>query len=65
MLQPDGSLRYKYHQPLASFSLDLRHNLGWNVRWNYYRYNESSFVGPTAARYFHANNATLALHCAF
>jgi hypothetical protein len=65
VLQPDGSLRYNYHQPLANFRIDLGHNLAWNAGWNYYQYNEASFVGPTAARYFHANNATLSLLWAF
>jgi hypothetical protein len=33
--------------------------------WNYYQYGEGSFVGPTAPRYFHANNTTVALRYAF
>ncbi len=65
ILQPDGSLRYNYHQPLASLSLDLSHNLTWNTAWNYYQYGEKSFVGPTSPRYFHANTATLSLRWAF
>jgi hypothetical protein len=64
-LQPDGSLRYNYYLPLASFTVDLGHNLAWNAGWNYYQYNEKSFVGPTDPRYFHANNATLSLRWAF
>jgi hypothetical protein len=64
-LQPGGSLQYNYHLPLASFTFDLGHNLAWNAGWNYYQYNEKSFGGPTDARYFHANNATLSLRWAF
>jgi hypothetical protein len=64
-LQPDGSLQYNYHLPLANFSIDLGHKLAWNAAWNYYQYNEKSFVGPTDPRYFHANNATLSLRWAF
>jgi hypothetical protein len=64
-LQPEGSLQYNYHQPLANLNIDLGHNLAWNAGWNYYQYNENSFVGPTDRRYFHANNATLSLRWAF
>ena len=64
-LQPEGSLQYNYHLPLANFSVDLGHNLAWNAGWNYYQYKEKSFVGPTDERYFHANNATLSLRWAF
>lgn len=64
-LRPDGSLRYNYHQPLVNPRIDLGHNLAWNAGWNYYQYNEASLVGPTAARYFHANNPTLSLLWSF
>ncbi|HET7441576.1 MAG TPA: hypothetical protein VFJ47_09760, partial [Terriglobales bacterium] len=65
ILQPDGSLHYKYHQPLADLSVDLGHNVSWNTAWNYYQYKEDVPVGPTASRYFHANTATIALRYAF
>ncbi len=64
-LQPFGSLRYNYHQPLANLSVDLGHNLEAKAGWNYYQYGEKSFVGPTDPRYFHANNATFGLRWAF
>ena len=64
-LQPLGPLAYNWHQPVADFSVDLGHNVAWNAGWNYYQYNEKSFVGPTARRYFHANNATVSLTYAF
>ena len=64
-LEPDGALHYKYHQPLAALGVDLGHHLTWNAAWNYYQYAEGSFVGPTAPRYFHANNATISLHYEF
>lgn len=64
-LQPDGSLRYSYHLPLASISIDLGHDLAWKAGWNYYQYKEESFAGPTDPRYFHANNATVSLRWAF
>ena len=40
---------------------------GWffNTYWNYDQYNEGSFTGPTAPRYFHDNRATLAVRYAF
>jgi hypothetical protein len=65
ILQPQGSAQYKYYQPVASLSVDLGHKLAWNTGWNYYQYNEGSFIGPTAPRYFHANSLTESLHYAF
>lgn len=64
-LQPFGSLQYNYHQPLANLAVDLGHNLEAKAGWNYYEYGEKSIVGPTDARYFHANNATMGLRWAF
>ena len=65
ILQPLGALQYKYQQPVANLSVDLGHRLAWNTGWNYYQYNEGSFVGPTAPRYFHANSVTESLRYAF
>ena len=65
ILQPLGSSEYKYSQPMANLSLDLGHKLAYNMGWNYYQYNEGSFVGPTAPRYFHANFVTESLRYAF
>ena len=65
ILQPLGTLQYKYSQPVANVSVDLGHKLVWNLGWNYYQYNEGSFVGPTAPRYFHANSVTESLRYAF
>ncbi len=65
ILQPQGSAQYKYYQPVVTLSVDLGHKLAWNSGWNYYQYNEGSFVGPTAPRYFHANNVTESLRYAF
>jgi hypothetical protein len=65
ILQPLGSLQYRYQQPVANLSVDLGHKLAWNMGWNYYQYAEGSFVGPTAPRYFHANNLTESLRYAF
>jgi len=64
-LQPLGPLNYKYQQPVVDLGVELGHNLTWNTGWNYYQYSEGSFVGPTANRYFHTNNATLSLRYAF
>ncbi len=64
-LQPPASLRYNFHQPLASLEVDLGHNLAARMGWNYSQYGEKSFVGPTAPRYYHANNATFGLRWAF
>jgi hypothetical protein len=64
-LQPYGTLQYNYHQPMANLSVNLGHNLEAKAGWNYYRYGEKSFVGPTVPRYFHANHATLGLRWAF
>ncbi len=65
ILQPLGTLQYKYHQPVANLSVDLGHKMTYNMGWNYYQYGEGSFVGPTAPRYFHANSLTESLRYAF
>jgi len=65
ILQPLGTLQYKYYQPMVNISVDLGHKLAWNTGWNYSQYNEGSFVGPTAPRYFHANSLTESLRYAF
>ncbi len=65
ILQPLGSLQYKYSQPVASLSVDIGHKLAYNMGWNYYQYSEGSFVGPTAPRYFHANSVVDSLRYTF
>jgi hypothetical protein len=65
ILQPLGSLQYKYSQPVANLSVDIGHKLAYNMGWNYYQYNEGSFVGPTAPRYFHANSVVDSLRYTF
>ena len=60
-----GTLNYDYHQPLASLSIQMSKNFWFNTYWNYDQYNEGSFTGPTAPRYFHDNRTTLALRYAF
>ncbi len=65
ILQPLASLAYNYHQPVANLSVQLSPRLDWNAGWNYYQYGEKSFVGPTAPRYFHANNATFSFRYSF
>jgi hypothetical protein len=64
-LQPDSAIHYNYHQPLANVGIELHRNLTWNMGWNYYQYNEKTFVGPTVSRYFHANNAIVSLRYSF
>jgi len=64
-LQPLGPLASKLQQPLAALDINLSKNLTWHGGWNYYQYNEGSFVGPTTPRYFHANVTTLSLIYAF
>jgi hypothetical protein len=65
VLQPLGTLQYKYQQPVANLSVDIGHKLAWNMGWNYYQYGEGSFVGPTEPRYFHANSLTESLRYSF
>jgi hypothetical protein len=65
ILQPLGSSAYKYSQPVANLSVDLGHKLAYIMGWNYYQYNEGSFIGPTAPRYFHDNTLTESLRYAF
>jgi hypothetical protein len=64
-LQPLGSLDYQYQQPLGNIAVDLGHHLAAIGGWNYYQYGEGSFIGPTSARNFHANNVTGSLRWAF
>ena len=64
-LQPLGPLSSKYQTPLAAVDINVYKNVTFKAGYNYYQYNEGSFVGPTAPRYFHANNTTLALKYAF
>ena len=64
-LLPLGPLSSTYQTPLAAVDVNIYKNVTFKAGWNYYQYNEGSFVGPTAPRYFHANNATLALRYAF
>jgi hypothetical protein len=65
ILQPLGTLQYKYYQPVANLSVIIGHKWAFNMGWNYYQYGEGSFVGPTAPRYFHANSLTESLRYAF
>ena len=64
-LLPLGPLSSTYQTPLAAVDFKLYKGVSFVGGWNYYQYGESSFVGPTAPRYFHANNTTLALKYAF
>ena len=64
-LQPLGPLSSTYQSPLAAVDVNVYKNVIFKAGWNYYQYGEGSFVGPTAPRYFHANNTTLALRYAF
>jgi hypothetical protein len=65
LLQPLGSLNSRYQSPLAAADFQIRKDVTFKAGWNYYQYAEGSFVGPTALRYFHANNTTLAIRYAF
>jgi len=64
-LLPLGPLSSIYQTPLAAVDINIYKNVTFKAGWNYYQYNEGSFVGPTAPRYFHANNTTLALRYSF
>jgi hypothetical protein len=64
-LLPLGPLSSTYQTPLATVDVKLYKNVSFKGGWNYYQYGEGSFVGPTAPRYFHANNTTLAVQYAF
>ncbi len=64
-LLPLGPLASTYQSPLAATEIALYKGVAFKAGWNYYQYGEGSFVGPTASRYFHANNTTLALKYAF
>jgi hypothetical protein len=64
-LLPLGPLSSTYQSPLAAVDVGVHKNVTFKAAWNYYQYGEGSFVGPTAPRYFHANNTTLGLKYAF
>ncbi len=64
-LLPLGPLSSTYQTPLAAVDINVYKNVTFKAGYNYYQYGEGSFVGPTAPRYFHANNTTLALKYAF
>src|SRR5215469_2343600 len=64
-LQPLGPLASIYQTPLATVDFVIHKNVTFKAGYNYYQYAENDFVGPTAPRYFHANNTTLALRYAF
>ncbi len=64
-LLPLGPLSSTYQTPLAAVDVNVYKNVTFKAGYNYYQYSEGSFVGPTAPRYFHANNTTLALRYAF
>ncbi len=64
-LLPLGPLSSIYQSPLAAVDVLVHKDFTFKAAWNYYQYGEGSFVGPTAPRYFHANNTTLALKYAF
>ncbi len=64
-LLPLGPLASTYQSPLAAVDVLVHKNVTFKAGWNYYQYGENDFVGPTAPRYFHANNTTLALRYAF
>jgi hypothetical protein len=65
LLQPLGPLSYRYSQPLAFVGVGLTKQIELRAGWNYYQYNENSFTGPTAPRYFHANLTNLSLRYSF
>ncbi len=65
VLQPLGPLSSTYQLPLAGIDIGMHKNVIFKAGWAYYQYGEGSFVGPTAPRYFHANNTTLALKYSF
>ena len=60
-----GPLTSSFQSPLATVDVDVHKNITFKAGWNYYQYAEGAFIGPTAARYFHANNTTLGLEYAF
>jgi hypothetical protein len=64
-LLPLGPLASVYQSPLAGVDINVYKNVTFKAGWNYHQYNEDSFVGPTAPRYFHSNETTLSLKYAF
>jgi hypothetical protein len=65
ILQPLGTLKSTYHQPLASLRFDVVNAWSLNAYWNYDQYSEGSFAGPTLPRSFHDNRTVLSVRYAF
>jgi hypothetical protein len=63
--QPLGPLASTFQLPMAAVAFELAKQWTWNVGWNYYQYNEDSFVGPTLPRYFHSNLTSFSLKYEF
>jgi hypothetical protein len=64
-LLPLGALASVYQSPMAGVDVSVYKNVTFKAGWNYHQYNEDSFVGPTAPRYFHSNETTLSVKYAF
>jgi len=64
-LQPTGTLKFTFQRPSAAASFEVVRNVSLNAYWNYDQYNEDTFVGPTAPRYFHSNRAVVSARYAF
>jgi hypothetical protein len=64
-LQPFGTLRFTYHQPIASLSYEVIKHWSLNANWNYDQYKEDSPVGPILPRDFHDNRTVLSARYSF
>ncbi len=64
-LQPTGTLKYNYYQPIGSLSFEVVKDWSLNAYWNYDQYREAGTAGPTLPRNFHDNRAVLSVRYAF
>jgi hypothetical protein len=64
-VQPTGTLRFNYYQPLASLNFEVVKDLSLNAYWNYDQYREAGVAGPTLPRNFHDNRTVLSFRYAF
>ena len=64
-LQPSGTLKFNYYQPLAALSFEVVKDWSLNAYWNYDQYRETGVAGPTLPRNFHDNRAVVSVRYAF
>ena len=63
--QPLGPLGVFWHKPSGSIAVEIFKGVTAKGAFNYFDYNEKSFVGPVVPRDFHAKTGTVSLRYEF